>query len=884
MPPEIAQAATPMMRQYLETKARYPDALLFFRLGDFYELFFDDAVQASEALQITLTARSKGEDKVPMCGVPHHAARGYVAKLLERGFKVAICDQVEEPGKSALVKREVTRVVTPGMVLDDQVLDPREAAYVGAVALAEGGGGGLALLDASTGELKLGEVASDARLADELRRAGVRELLLARDAAAGARGAALAAAVGAPLAEREPADFARAGERLRRHLGVAGLDGFGVGDLALGQAAAAAALAYLEDTQCAAPAHVDRLSRLATDEALLLDEATRQNLELERTLAGGKRKGSLLGVLDRSVTALGGRRLAEWLRWPLLDPAAIGARLDAVEELVGGALLREDLAEALRPVADLERLLSRLALRQGNARDLRALATALVALPRLADLLEGADAGRPRAALLAACGAGLRGLEALAALLDRAVAEEPPPTLKEGGLIRRGHSEELDRLVALVEDGKGYIARLEAAERARTGIGSLKVRYNRVFGYYLEVTKPNLHLVPPDYERRQTTVGGERFVTPALKEYEEQVLGAEERRAALEERLFEALRARVVEEGRRLRTAAGAVATADALLALARVAAERGYVRPEVDRSERLDIEDGRHPVVEAMLPADSGGFVPNGVLTASSGEGEDAPQLLVITGPNMAGKSTVLRQTALIALLAQMGSFVPARRARVGLVDRIFTRVGASDDLARGRSTFMVEMTETAAILHNATRRSLVVLDEIGRGTSTFDGVSIAWAVAEHLHDRTGCRTLFATHYHELQDLARERPRVRNLTVAVREVGEQVVFLRRLVEGGASRSYGIEVAKLAGLPAEVLARAREILKNLESMEVDERGRAALARGRRPAPSPPGQLALFAGSDPALAALKDELLALDLDGLRPLEALNLLAGWKQRLA
>jgi DNA mismatch repair protein MutS len=880
MPPEIAQAATPMMRQYLETKARYPDAILFFRLGDFYEMFFDDALQASDALQITLTARSKGDDKVPMCGVPYHAARGYVAKLLERGFKVAICDQVEEPGKSQLVKREVTRVVTPGMVLDDQVLDPREAAYVGAVALAETAGGGLALLDASTGELKLGEVASDARLADELRRAGVRELLLARDAAGTPRGAALASAVGAPLAEREPADYARGGEKLRRHLGVAGLDGFGVGELALGQAAAAAALAYLEDTQRATPAHIDRVSRLATDEALLLDEATRANLELERTLVGGRRKGSLLGVLDRSVTALGGRRLAEWLRWPLLDPAAIGRRLDAVEELVGSALLREDLAEALRPVADVERLLSRLALRQGNARDLRALAAALLALPRLAALLAGEAPAR--SAILRDCAVGVGGLDDLGALLDGGVAEEPPVGLKEGGLIRRGHSAELDRVVAVAEDGKGTIARLEAAERARTGIGSLKVRYNKVFGYYLEVTRPNLHLVPPDYERRQTTVGGERFVTPALKEHEELVLGAEERRFALEERLFEELRARVVEEGPRLRTAAGAVATADALLALARVAAERGYVRPEVDRSERLEIDEGRHPVVEAMLPADSGGFVPNDVATASSGEGDDAAQVLVITGPNMAGKSTVLRQTALIALLAQMGSFVPARRARVGLVDRIFTRVGASDDLARGRSTFMVEMTETAAILHNATRRSLVVLDEIGRGTSTFDGVSIAWAVAEHLHDRVGCRTLFATHYHELQDLARERPRARNLTVAVREVGEQVVFLRRLIEGGASRSYGIEVAKLAGLPAEVLARAREILKNLESLEVDERGRAALARGRRPAQAT-AQLGLFAAPDPRLAALRDELAALDVDGLRPLDALNLLAAWKARL-
>jgi DNA mismatch repair protein MutS len=875
-----------MLRQYLEQKARYPDALLFFRLGDFYELFFDDAVQASEALQITLTARAKGDDKVPMCGVPHHAARGYVAKLLERGFKVAICDQVEEPGKSALVKREVTRVVTPGMVLDDQVLDPREAAYVGAVALAQEGGGGVALLDASTGDLKVGEAASDERLADELRRAGVRELLLARGEAATARGQALVRAVAAPLAERDPAEFERAEEKLRRRLGVSSLDGFGVGGLSRGLAAAAAALAYLEDTQRAAPAHVDRVSRLATEEVLLLDEATRANLELERTLAGGKRKGSLLGLLDRSVTGLGGRRVVEWLRWPLLDPRRIGERLEAVEELVGSAVLREDLADALRPVADLERLLSRLALRQGNARDLRALASTLVALPRLAALLGGAGAK-----LLRESAAGANGLDELAAHLDRAVAEEPPATLDEGGLVRRGFDAALDRVVAVAEDGKGVIVRLEAEERARTGIGSLKVRYNKVFGYYLEVTRPNLHLVPKEWERRQTTVGGERFVTPALKEFEEQVLGAEEQRFALERKLFEELREQAVAEGSRIRAAASAVATADALLALARVAAERSWSRPAVDSSEVLELEEARHPVVEAMLPPDSGGFVPNDVRVASAGEGDEGPgQLHVITGPNMAGKSTVMRQTALAVLLAQMGSYVPAKRARVGLVDRIFTRVGASDDLARGRSTFMVEMTETAAIIHNATRRSLVILDEIGRGTSTFDGVSIAWAVAEHLHDAVGCRTLFATHYHELQDLARERPRVRNLTVAVREVGDQVVFLRRVVPGGASRSYGIEVAKLAGLPAEVLARAREILKNLEALEVDERGHAALARGgarRRGAAI--SQLGLFgagaaAPSDPAVETLRRELGTLDLDALRPLDALNLLADWKRRLA
>jgi DNA mismatch repair protein MutS len=543
---------------------------------------------------------------------------------------------------------------------------------------------------------------------------------------------------------------------------------------------------------------------------------------------------------------------------------------------------REELLDRLRPVADVERLLSRLALGQGNGRDLRALAGGLLALPALADLLE-----ERAASMLRGAGAGVRGLEGLAALLDRAVAEEPPPSLRDGGVVRKGYSAELDEIVAIAEDGKGWIARLEARERERTGIGSLKVRFNKVFGYYLEVTKPNLHLVPDGYERRQTTVGGERFVTPELKEFEEKVLTAEERRFALEERLFEELRQRVVEEAPRIRGAAEALSRADALLSLSRVAAERGFTRPDVEDSEVLEIDDGRHPVVEALLPADSGGFVPNDLRVASRGEGEAASHgaLLVITGPNMAGKSTVMRQAALITLLAQMGSFVPARRARVGLVDRIFTRVGASDDLARGRSTFMVEMTETSAILHNATRRSLVVLDEIGRGTSTFDGLSIAWAVAEHLHDKVGCRTLFATHYHELQDLARERPDVRNLTVAVKEVGDRIVFLRKLVQGGASRSYGIEVAKLAGLPAEILARAREILKNLESLEVDDGGHAALARARRPRrPAPPAehQLGLFgAAADPAAARLRKELEALDVDALRPLDALNLVAGWKK---
>ena len=887
---EIAQA-TPMMRQYLAVKAQVPDALLFFRLGDFYELFLEDAKVAAEVLQITLTARSKGDDKIPMCGVPYHAARGYVAKLLEKGFKVAICDQVEEPGAGkTIVRREVTRVVTPGMVLDDQVLDPREASFLGAFAPAPGApGGGLALLDATTGDLRCGEVRDDERLVEELRRAGVRELIYPA-AADPARVDAVVKAVGVPSAKRQDADFARADDRLRRHLGVTSLDGFGVADLALGLSAAGAALAYLADTQRADPKHVDRISRLRTEDVLQLDEATRANLELERTLVGGRRKGSLLALLDRTVTAAGGRKLAEWLRYPLADLPGITARHDAVEELVGSSVLREDLAVALRPVADVERLLSRLVLGQGNARDLRALAGGLLALPALAELL----ASRGSALLRQAAGA-LRGLEALAAHLDRAVAEEPPPTLGEGGLIRRGYSAELDQIVSIAEDAKGTIAALEAREKERTGIGSLKVKYNRVFGYYLEVTKANLDRVPKDWERRQTTVGGERFITPELKLFEETVLGAEEKRFLLEQKLFEALRVEVTAAAPRIRTAADAAARADVLLSLARLAAERGYVRPAMDDGEVLELEDGRHPVVEALLPDGPAAFVPNDVRVAARAAPEAAQHgaLLVITGPNMAGKSTVLRQAALAVVLAQMGGFVPARRARIGLVDRVFTRVGASDDLARGRSTFMVEMTETSAILHNAGPRSLVVLDEIGRGTSTFDGVSIAWAVAEHLHDAVGCRTLFATHYHELQDLARERPAVRNLTVDVREVNDRVVFLRKLIPGGASRSYGIEVAKLAGLPPGVVARAREILRNLESAEVDEGGHAVIARGRKARKaSPDTQLGLFAlrqaqgerpPEDSALEAIAKALKELDPDQLRPIDALKLLADLRGRL-
>jgi DNA mismatch repair protein MutS len=867
-----------MMRQYLETKALHPDAILFFRLGDFYEMFYEDAVRASELLQIALTARSKGDERVPMCGVPYHAARRYIGKLVEHGLRVAICDQVEAPGTGpGIVRREVTRVITPGMVLDEESLEAGENNFLAAVHFGDRGFGA-ALLDASTGEFLAFEAESAAELADVLGRADPKELLVCEEELAGPAVQKLRAAMARPVAlaslDRAAFDPPRAAAFLRAHFQVASLEGFGLSRAADATAAAGAALRYLKATQKTQAAHVDRLSLLRPDGYLVLDEASRANLEILRNLRDGGRAGSLLGVLDRTFTAPGARKLSRWLVAPLRSPAEINARLDAVEELVGRAIWRDELALHLRQVADLERLCARLSLAAGSARDLRGLANSLAALPKIAEVLS--RCGSP---LLSVLVGPLGSLKELAQVLNSAVVDEPPASLKEGGFIRPGYNGELDELVALSTSGKDFLLQIESRERERTGIGSLKVRYNRVFGYYLEVTRSNLHLVPPDYVRKQTTVGAERYVTSELSEYEEKVLAAEEKRCALEQQLFEELCARVLSHASLIRAAAEAISTCDALLSFARCAVEYGYRRPEVDESGAIAIAAGRHPVVERVLTSEL--FVPNDLHLDPS-----EARILIITGPNMAGKSTVMRQTALIALMAQAGSFVPAQSARIGLCDRIFTRVGAADNLARGQSTFMVEMTETANILHHATRRSLVLLDEIGRGTSTFDGLSIAWAVAEQLHDRVGARTLFATHYHELTDLAREKPRVKNFSVAVKETGGKVTFLRKLIPGGANRSYGIEVARLAGLPPEVLARAREILANLESGELDEAGRPRVSHPARP--SAVEQLAFFAREvAPALSTAQQEvcaeLRAASVDALTPLEALNLLAKWKKAL-
>ena len=877
-------ALTPMMRQYLEVKALNPDALLFFRLGDFYEMFFEDAVRASELLQITLTARAKNAEKVPMAGVPYHSARRYIAKLVEHGLKVAICEQVEEAGSApGLVRREVTRVITPGMVLDEESLEPRASNFLAAV-YPGAEGFGAALLEASTGEFFTLEAETSQELVEALARVEPRELLVPE----GHRDSPETTFVTSRLskmpavAELEKAAFepARAAVYLRGHFAVQSLEAFGLQDAPLATGAAGAALRYLKDTQKTAAAHVDRLSRQQRGGHLLMDESSRANLEVLRTLRDGGRKGSLLGVLDRTATGLGARKLARWLAAPLCSLPEINARLDAVDELSQRSVWREELTGILKEVGDIERLCGRLSLGAGNARDLRALAVSLAQLPRLAAALARCESG-----LLKTLAGPLGALPELTQVLLAAVVDEPPVVLKEGGFIRPGFHAELDKLVELSTSGKDFLLKIETRERERTGINSLKIRFNRVFGYYLEVTKSNLHLVPSDYIRKQTMVGAERFITPELKEYEEKVLTAEERRCALELELFEQLRALVVKEAPRLRSAAEGVATADALLSLARCAAEYGYVRPVVDDSEVLTIIGGRHPVVERVLGAGES-FVPNDV-KLDSGES----QILIITGPNMAGKSTVMRQVALTVLMAQAGSFVPASSARIGLSDRIFTRVGAADNLARGQSTFMVEMTETSHILHHATRRSLVILDEIGRGTSTYDGLSIAWAVAEHLHDKCGARTLFATHYHELVDLAREKPRVKNLCVAVKEQGGKVLFLRKLVPGGANRSYGIEVARLAGLPPEVVERARDILRNLESGEFDDNGKPRLARrGAKAAAPAPGQLGLFGGGGeagpklaPAQQKVLESLQTAALNELTPLDALNLLAKLQREL-
>ncbi|MCB9545123.1 MAG: DNA mismatch repair protein MutS [Myxococcales bacterium] len=874
---------TPMMKQYVAAKGRYPDALLFFRMGDFYEMFYEDAEMGGRYLDLTVTSRDKKSSvPAPMSGFPHHQLNAYLVKALAAGLKVAVCDQLEDPTLArGVVERGITRVVTPGVILEDEGLDARLNNFlVGVVPAPRGDAYALASLDVSTGEFRVTEVVGESGLRTELSRLEPREIVLpdgAEDvvAAGGERLRRVATTrPGARFFSKETAHHAL-GPLLDPRGGTAieALDTFGFASPGSALRAAGAVVAYVADTQQGLPANTRILSPYRVQDTLLLDETAKANLELFRTLMEGRKRGSLLGTLDRAATAMGARRLRHWLAFPLVDPGAINARLDAVASFKEGVELRGAVRDALQQMYDLERLNARIAAGRAGPRDLWHLRVSLEQVPGLRAVLAELPA-------LAGLVDRLDPVEDAVEAIASALADDPPVQLRDGGVIRAGHDAELDELVEIATHGKDWILRLEAREREATGIGSLKIRFNKVFGYYIEVSRSNLHLVPERFIRKQTLSTGERYFTPELKDFEDKVLNAEGRRAALEADLFTRLREAIAALSGPVAETASALAELDALTALAEVAHRGDWCRPVVDDGDVIDLVDGRHPVVEEAVGREA--FVPNSVYLD-----RDEQSLIVLTGPNMAGKSTVMRQVALITLLAQMGSFVPARSARVGVADRIFTRVGAADDLAAGRSTFMVEMNETATILREATARSLLILDEIGRGTSTCDGVSIAWSVAEYIHDVLGARTLFATHYHELTDLAQVKPRARNFTIAVKEWGDEVIFLRQMIEGGANRSYGIQVARLAGLPRAVIDRAKQVLNNLQGAEHDAVGRPRLAEGGADDVLPEHGLQLSLFSPPPIpagpSALERKLRAADLDNLSPIQALNLLHALREQL-
>ncbi|MDD2694736.1 MAG: DNA mismatch repair protein MutS [Anaerolineales bacterium] len=850
---------SPIRKQYLEVKRQYPQAIVFFRLGDFYETFDQDAEITSRELDIVLTSRNVAKGvRVPMAGIPYHAVENYLARLIERGYHVAICEQVGEQPVKGLFPRQVTRVVTPGTVIEPGLLDSQANNYLAAVIVhsdTNQGLAGVAYVDISTGEFAVTELSGVdvfALLRAELTRLKPVEVLHPdnlelKDGLPGFTTAW-------PAWRFEPG---RAQEELLRHFQVASLDGFGLQGYTLGVRAAGAILQYLTETQPAALKLLTSLNTYSLEEFMVLDPATRRNLELTETLRGGAVKGSLMGILDLTVTPMGARLFRQWVSKPLLNPERIRERQDQVTLFHQDGLMRAEVIAALKSLGDMERLVGRVMSGAAQPRDLAGLRLSLCQLPQVRGLLPASPS--PLDPILADFHLCTEQLD----LLEAALADDPPATLQNVGVIRPGYSAELDGVIERSRHAREWIASLEAVERKRTGIKSLKVGYNKVFGYYLEVTRSNAELVPQEYIRKQTLVNAERYITSDLKEYETLVLNAEERIREIEARLFREACAQLAATSDRLMATARALASLDVLTTLAEVAARMGYIRPEVSAGDELDIRDGRHPVVESALRSER--FVPNDATF------EDGERVRIITGPNMSGKSTYLRQVALIVLMAQMGSFVPASQARIGVVDRIFTRIGAQDEIYAGQSTFMVEMVETANILHHATARSLLVLDEIGRGTSTYDGVSIAWAVVEYIHNHPKLRakTLFATHYHELTQLAELLPGVRNYNVAVSEADGRVVFLHKIVSGGADRSYGIHVGQLAGLPRPVVQRAGEILRALEASS----GKAA----RLEAPSPQ-QMALFPETNPLL----DELQALDLNALSPIEALNKLYEWHKR--
>ncbi len=816
----LSEDLTPMMKQYHEVKRRFPGKLVFFRLGDFYEMFYEDAVVASKELEITLTSRNrdKSGSPIPMCGVPYHSVDGYIARLLKKGHKIAICEQVEDPRTAKkLVHREVTRILTPGTVVEELLLEPKDHNYLGSI-LHTADGVGLAFMDLSTADFLATEFSGEdawEKAVDELTRFRPRELVVPDHSTEQLKQMLLkdwpVDWVSSPLdGWAFNVDFAQ--RILLEHFEVASLDGFGCEGRALAIGAAGALVHYLRDTQLAQLGQVATLRFFAPSDYLRLDASTVTNLELVQTLEGN-RKGSLLSLLDQTRTGMGGRLMKSWLLAPLLDPEEIRRRLDAVESLKLDVSKPDRLMKRLSEIHDLERLVSRVLLGVANPRELLSLRDSLLAIPSLRDLLESSTSQR-----LMEIRSRLDDVPEVIRLIEQAIADDPPISPNEPGIIRAGYSAELDDLRSIRHSGKAYLANLEARERLRTGIQSLKVKFNQVFGYFIEITRPNLPQVPPDYIRKQTLVNAERFVTEELQTYEEKILGAEERISALEKELFSRLRKSVGSESPRIQAAARLVGELDVFCALAEVALKNDYFRPEIFAGDDISIKQGRHPVIEFQ----SSPFIPNDLFLNITTD-----QLLILTGPNMGGKSTYLRQTALIVILAQMGSFVPASEAKIGIVDRIYTRVGASDNLARGRSTFMVEMIETANILNTATNRSLILLDEVGRGTATFDGLSIAWAVAEYLvqNPQHRAKTLFATHYHELTKMSEVHQGVKNYCMAIQDAGKEIVFLRKVKPGTADKSYGIEVARLAGLPRAVLRRAGEILERLERKEIDLTGR-----------------------------------------------------------
>ena len=817
---------TPMIKQYLSIKDKHPDAILFYRMGDFYEMFFEDAKIASRLLDITLTSRNKKDDTpIPMCGVPYRAAKAYIAKMIEGGLKVAVCDQVEDPGASkGLVKREVVRVITPGTVIEDELLNPKINNYILAV-VQNDKKVGVASLDISTGTFRCTE-SEKASALEEIQRIAPSEIIIPESA----RTAPLALAIKNNLLTATLLTFIKdnvfqyrsAYNRLLDQFNTQSLDGFGCRQFSVGVAAAGALLFYVGETQKNKIVHITRLETYFLSHYLFIDDLSCRNLELFRNLQTGAKKGSLLNVIDRTLTPMGGRLLNNWLRYPLKNKDEILLRSDAVEEAKNNNRICTPLRRTLKSVYDLERLSSRITMGHANARDLIALKSSLMRLPEIWSAVAtfksvffhnnaNSDSDSDSDSDF---GGILNQLTELAATIDAAIRDNPPAKIYEGGIIKSGYNSELDELINISRDGKGCLARLEAEEKKATGIQALKVKHNKIFGYYIEIPKTRLESVPAHYLRKQTLVNAERFITDQLKAFEIKVLGAEEQRAALEYTLFTEIKDQVVRHNEPLRQAANFLARLDCVLGLAAVADENNYSRPEINSQGRISIRDGRHPVIEKLITGER--FVPNDIVLDNHEN-----QILVITGPNMAGKSTILRQMALTVLMAQMGSFVPAAHVSVSLTDRIFTRVGALDNLSQGQSTFLVEMQETANILNNATEHSLIILDEIGRGTSTFDGLSLAWAVAEYLHDfkQKGVKTLFATHYHELTKLAQTKPRVKNYNIAVKEWNDEIIFLRKLVQGGTNRSYGIQVARLAGIPDDVIRRAQKILTTIENRE-----------------------------------------------------------------